>query len=69
MLRVEISEEIYSNLMSSFPASLDKIAIDFTGSNGDPRSPGSLHYINPQGFNEYLAAIWSVGNVIQDYDR
>ncbi|XP_047205661.1 copine-3-like isoform X1 [Girardinichthys multiradiatus] len=44
------------------------IAIDFTGSNGDPRSPMSLHYINPQGCNEYLAAIWAVGNVIQDYD-
>lgn len=44
------------------------IAIDFTGSNGDPRSPESLHYINPEGFNEYLSAIWAVGNVIQDYD-
>uniref|UniRef100_A0A3B4X3N8 Copine-3 n=2 Tax=Seriola TaxID=8160 RepID=A0A3B4X3N8_SERLL len=44
------------------------IAIDFTGSNGDPRYPMSLHYINPQGYNEYLAAIWAVGNVIQDYD-
>ncbi|XP_067342452.1 copine-3-like isoform X2 [Channa argus] len=44
------------------------IAIDFTGSNGDPRLPQSLHYINPQGYNEYLAAIWAVGNVIQDYD-
>ncbi|MBN3284768.1 CPNE3 protein, partial [Polyodon spathula] len=45
------------------------IGIDFTGSNGDPRSPESLHYISPQGFNEYLMAIWSVGMVIQDYDR
>ncbi|XP_061876609.1 copine-3-like [Entelurus aequoreus] len=44
------------------------IAIDFTGSNGDPKSPNSLHYISPQGFNEYLAAIMAVGNVIQDYD-
>ncbi|XP_062297568.1 copine-3-like isoform X1 [Scomber scombrus] len=44
------------------------IAIDFTGSNGDPRTPQSLHYINPEGFNEYLSAIWAVGNVIQDYD-
>ncbi|XP_054478897.1 copine-3-like isoform X2 [Anoplopoma fimbria] len=44
------------------------IAIDFTGSNGNPSSPQSLHYINPQGYNEYLAAIWTVGNVIQDYD-
>ena len=46
-----------------------QVAIDFTGSNGDPRSPQSLHYISPQGINEYLSAIWSVGNVIQDYDR
>ncbi|KAJ8010401.1 hypothetical protein DPEC_G00074690 [Dallia pectoralis] len=44
------------------------VGIDFTGSNGDPKSPQSLHYISPQGVNEYLTAIWSVGNVIQDYD-
>ncbi|XP_053714389.1 copine-3-like isoform X3 [Synchiropus splendidus] len=44
------------------------VAVDFTGSNGDPRSPSSLHYISPHGVNEYLSAIWSVGNVIQDYD-
>ncbi|KAM6900415.1 copine-3-like [Xenentodon cancila] len=44
------------------------IAIDFTVSNGDPSSPRSLHYINPEGYNEYLTAIWAVGNVIQDYD-
>ncbi|KAK9528001.1 hypothetical protein VZT92_014505 [Zoarces viviparus] len=44
------------------------IAIDFTGSNGNPSSPQSLHYISPGGYNEYLAAIWTVGNVIQDYD-
>ncbi|XP_075968696.1 copine-3-like isoform X2 [Anarhichas minor] len=44
------------------------IAIDFTGSNGNPSTPQSLHYINPGGYNEYLAAIWAVGNVIQDYD-
>ncbi|XP_071341829.1 copine-3-like isoform X2 [Trachinotus anak] len=44
------------------------IAIDFTGSNGDPSSPHSLHYINPEGYNEYLTAIWAVGKVIQDYD-
>ncbi|XP_037550224.1 copine-3 [Nematolebias whitei] len=44
------------------------IAIDLTASNGDPSSPESLHYINPVGHNEYLQAIWAVGNVIQDYD-
>ncbi|CAI9605684.1 unnamed protein product [Staurois parvus] len=44
------------------------VGIDFTGSNGDPRSPNSLHFISPNGVNEYLHAIWSVGLVIQDYD-
>lgn len=45
-----------------------QVGIDFTGSNGDPKSPDSLHYISPNGINEYLSAIWTVGNVIQDYD-
>ncbi|ELW46914.1 Copine-3 [Tupaia chinensis] len=45
-----------------------EVGVDFTGSNGDPRSPDSLHYISPNGVNEYLTAIWSVGLVIQDYD-
>ncbi|XP_063816237.1 copine-1 isoform X1 [Pseudophryne corroboree] len=44
------------------------VGIDFTGSNGDPKSPDSLHYISPTGVNEYLTAIWCVGNVVQDYD-
>uniref|UniRef100_W5JXP9 Copine-3 n=1 Tax=Astyanax mexicanus TaxID=7994 RepID=W5JXP9_ASTMX len=44
------------------------VGVDFTGSNGDPRSPDSLHYISPNGVNEYLSAIWSVGLVVQDYD-
>uniref|UniRef100_A0A6Q2Y1T0 C2 domain-containing protein n=1 Tax=Esox lucius TaxID=8010 RepID=A0A6Q2Y1T0_ESOLU len=44
------------------------VGIDFTGSNGDPRSPQSLHYMSPDGLNQYLLAIWSVGQVVQDYD-
>lgn len=44
------------------------VGIDFTGSNGDPSSPDSLHYLSPNGVNEYLTALWTVGNVIQDYD-
>ncbi|CAK8696200.1 unnamed protein product [Clavelina lepadiformis] len=44
------------------------VAIDFTGSNGDPRTPQSLHYINPQYPNEYIKALRSVGEVCQDYD-
>uniref|UniRef100_A0A8C6IRV6 Copine-2 n=1 Tax=Melopsittacus undulatus TaxID=13146 RepID=A0A8C6IRV6_MELUD len=45
-----------------------KVGIDFTASNGNPRDPSSLHYINPMGTNEYLSAIWAVGQIIQDYD-
>ena len=43
--------------------------MDFTASNGDPKSANSLHYMNPYEPNEYLSAISAVGNVIQDYDR
>ncbi|XP_015243526.1 PREDICTED: copine-1-like isoform X2 [Cyprinodon variegatus] len=44
------------------------VGIDFTGSNGDPRSPNSLHFMSPNGLNQYLTALWSVGQVVQDYD-
>uniref|UniRef100_A0A8C8CU43 Copine-2 n=1 Tax=Oncorhynchus tshawytscha TaxID=74940 RepID=A0A8C8CU43_ONCTS len=44
------------------------VGIDFTASNGNPREPFSLHYINPLGSNEYLSAILAVGQIIQDYD-
>jgi hypothetical protein len=34
-------------------------AIDFTGSNGAPNLPSSLHYVDPSGYakNEYQSAI------------
>ncbi|KAJ9561642.1 hypothetical protein OSB04_006802 [Centaurea solstitialis] len=45
------------------------VAVDFTASNGDPRNPDSLHYIDPSGhFNAYQQAIMEVGEVIQFYD-
>ncbi|XP_038662795.1 copine-2 [Scyliorhinus canicula] len=44
------------------------VGIDFTASNGSPREASSLHYINSMESNEYLAAIWAVGQIIQDYD-
>ncbi|XP_041453953.1 copine-8-like isoform X2 [Lytechinus variegatus] len=44
------------------------VAIDFTASNGDPRTPNSLHYMNPYQPNHYLRALRAVGTVIQDYD-
>ena len=45
-----------------------QVGVDFTGSNGEPTSPRSLHYINPYQPNEYMQAIQSVGMVCQDYD-
>ena len=44
------------------------VGIDFTGSNGDPRDPSSLHYLGGSTPNQYTQAITAVGNVIQDYD-
>ncbi|CAL1529087.1 unnamed protein product [Lymnaea stagnalis] len=43
-------------------------AIDFTASNGDPKSPTSLHYMNPYRPNPYATSIKAVGDIIQDYD-
>ncbi|KAL8502210.1 hypothetical protein ACS0TY_021357 [Phlomoides rotata] len=45
------------------------VAIDFTASNGNPRLPDSLHYIDPSGRpNAYQRAILEVGGVLQFYD-
>ena len=55
---------IYGGLQLNFT-----VAIDFTGSNGHPSHPSSLHYNGPGGRpNQYVTAIQSVGSIIQDYD-
>eukprot|EP00598_Pedospumella_elongata_P004135 CAMPEP_0184970918 /NCGR_PEP_ID=MMETSP1098-20130426/3229_1 /TAXON_ID=89044 /ORGANISM="Spumella elongata, Strain CCAP 955/1" /LENGTH=531 /DNA_ID=CAMNT_0027492917 /DNA_START=64 /DNA_END=1659 /DNA_ORIENTATION=- len=44
-------------------------AIDFTGSNGDPDMPNSLHYMSPTGaFNPYQSTLSSVGRILDNYD-
>ena len=44
------------------------VAIDFTGSNGDPNKSNSLHYINGNKPNQYEKAIKSCGNIVGHYD-
>ncbi|TRY64074.1 hypothetical protein TCAL_03904 [Tigriopus californicus] len=45
------------------------VAIDFTSSNGNPRSSSSLHYRgNPKGKNAYTEAIRALGPILEDYD-
>ena len=44
------------------------VAIDFTGSNGDPRQPGTLHYLNSAGKNDYEKAISSIVGILSKYD-
>ncbi len=44
------------------------VAIDFTGSNGDPRKPGTLHYLNSGQRNDYEKAISSILSILGKYD-
>uniref|UniRef100_A0A6U4PYR0 C2 domain-containing protein n=1 Tax=Neobodo designis TaxID=312471 RepID=A0A6U4PYR0_NEODS len=44
------------------------VSIDFTGSNGDPRNPQSLHFMDPTQPNQYVRAIMSVGDILMEYD-
>jgi hypothetical protein len=46
------------------------VGIDFTGSNGDPRKPGTLHYLGsgPQERNDYEKAIAAIVSVLEKYD-
>jgi hypothetical protein len=47
-------------------------AIDFTGSNGDPRIPGTLHYLHPgqpKVRNQYESAIAAICSILAQYDH
>ncbi len=44
------------------------IAIDFTGSNGTPSSPTSLHYMDRTKPNQYQSAIQAVAQILLNYD-
>ena len=44
------------------------VAIDFTGSNGNPSDPRSLHFTGGQIPNQYERAIYACGNILAYYD-
>uniref|UniRef100_A0A6N2MJJ1 Copine C-terminal domain-containing protein n=1 Tax=Salix viminalis TaxID=40686 RepID=A0A6N2MJJ1_SALVM len=44
------------------------VAIDFTASNGNPRLPDSLHYVDPSGRLNAYQRQSRVGEVLQFYD-
>ncbi|XP_047253660.1 protein BONZAI 3-like [Capsicum annuum] len=55
--------------LSFMTLSLMHLNIQCLASNGNPRSPDSLHYVDPSGcLNAYQRAIMEVGDVIQFYD-
>ena len=45
------------------------VAIDFTGSNLDPKNKDSLHHLSEHQWNQYQKAIWEVGGILQAYDN
>lgn len=44
------------------------VCVDYTGSNGDPHQPSSLHHISAIQKNQYQQALESVGQVVEPYD-
>jgi Copine/C2 domain len=44
------------------------VAIDFTGSNGDPRVPGTLHHLDTNSMNPYEKAIAAIVSVLAQFD-
>ena len=44
------------------------VGVDFTGSNGTPSEPSSLHFLSKDRPNSYQTAIKEVGEVLVNYD-
>ena len=44
------------------------VAIDFTGSNGSPNAPTSLHFYTPHTLNHYQMALKEIGDTLLNYD-
>lgn len=68
-LRVETNPTFLDFLQGGLQVNFT-VAIDFTGSNGHPDQPGSLHFRGDphQNPNQYVTAIRAIGDIVQDYD-
>lgn len=44
------------------------VAFDFTGSNGTPTQPSSLHYLNPMQPNQYQLTTKAIWDILSSYD-
>lgn len=71
-IRIESSKtKLYHSFLDYIRGGLNfsvVTCIDFTGSNGEPNSPSSLHYQSPTSPNQYQQAIGSVCSVLMNYD-
>ncbi|GAB0495822.1 hypothetical protein MMPV_007129 [Pyropia vietnamensis] len=65
--RLSSSASFLDYIMGGCEVSL-VVGIDFTASNGDPSSPGTLHYTDRRRPNEYELAIRAVGDILALYD-
>ncbi len=66
---VQTQEEIKESIIHQLNTGLNisaVVAFDFTGSNGDPKQPHSLHYL--AGRNQYRDAASAVVPIIDQYD-
>jgi len=78
MAKVTVKDEPEVALAPAKPSFLDYIAggcelnvvvgIDFTGSNGDPRQPGTLHHFDRNSMNPYEKAIEAIVSILAKYD-
>ncbi|XP_054163159.1 copine-9-like [Oppia nitens] len=71
LVTIAVTEEItFLDYIRSGTQMHFAVAIDFTASNGPPRDPQSLHFLDIYGgrLNPYEIALRSVGEIIQHYD-
>ena len=60
-------QERFQNYVTTKGLQLDlTVAIDFTSSNGNPQYPSSLHYQDPNTYNDYEETIVAIGKAIEN---